>query len=71
MFEILTELLDSLDTSPGLPPETAHATPAGDLLFGHHGEIQNGSYVSVPDLGEVTTAADRAELNPTWPPDPA
>ncbi len=56
MFEILTDLLDSPDNPPGLPGAMP-AVPGGDVLFGVHGEIQNGSYVSVPDPDEVTTSA--------------
>ncbi|MEV0122621.1 hypothetical protein AB0I16_13915 [Streptomyces sp. NPDC050703] len=80
MFEILTDLLDSLDNTPDFTPEAAHPASGGDVLFGHHGEIQNGSYVTVPDPGEVTAAdgtdylspADKsAGVNPRPAPNPA
>ena len=56
MFEILTDSLDSLDDAPDVPG-TMPAVPGGDVLFGVHGDIQNGSYVSVRDPDEVTASA--------------
>lgn len=66
MFDFVADLLDSIESATDGVPDPTHAASGGEVHFGHHGEIQNGSFVSVPDPGEVTTSADNTDyLSPS------